>query len=954
VTTEPLTRLVHNLARTLATDDLADAELLDRFRTARDPAAFEAIVRRHGPRVLAACRKVLPEPADVEDAFQATFVILMRDPRAVRRAGALGAWLFGVAHRVALQARIARRRRERIEARATAPHDDVADLSWTEACAILHEELDRLPEAHRLPLLLCYLDGLTRDEAARRLDRTLGSVKRSLEVGRDRLRKRLQRRGIALSAGLLAAVVEPAGAAVAPHTLQSTVRAAAGGSVSPAVAALARGAGPGSFRAALGACLAASVVVACVALGQGPRPADPPAKETPPAVAAKTAPARADDRPLAEVTYAGRVLDPDGKPVPGARLYALYYTPKVLPVPERGTTDKDGRFRFTVPTGEFDGTAAARPWDEVIVFAVAAGHGLNLPDFSQPPPADRTDLTIRLAKDDVPITGRVLDLQGKPVAGATVTVRELWWPRAGDDLAAFVATLTKRRELQPSLLEHRLGQLGVWMGRDVGRILPPAVTDADGKFRLTGVGRERVVGLRVEGPTIAAADLWAMTRAGESVQAAPHQPGLGERDVTVGAGRVEHVAVPGRPVVGTVRDKDTGKPIPGAVVESYAIAGWNLVGRGYLRAVADRDGKYRLLGLPKGTGNALRVRPPDDQPYLMRLVRVTDAPGLEPVTADVELKRGVWITGRVTDQETGKPVWARISYAVDGDNPHLPEAPGLTFESDATNGPTDGKFRFVGLPGRGAVVARATQPGGYRTRAGADRVKNLDRFYTPAGGARGLFPTEFHAIAEVNPDKDAESVTCDLVLVPGLTRTITVVDPDGKPLAGVLACGLVQPDVWADRPAAGAGLTVRDLKPDEPRLVQFVHPAKNLAGSIVIRGDDKGPLTAKLEPAGTLTGKFVTPDGKPLADLDLIPITRAPLADPAIPPRPDVTLGSFSYGLRTDRDGKFRITGLAPGLKYRLALRRGMYLLQPDGDGAAVKSGETTDLGAVTIKAVDG
>src|SRR5437588_7872034 len=103
VTTAPINRLVHDLTRTLAADDLAalpDADLLARFRRHRDPAAFEAVVRRHGPRVLGACRKVLPDEADVEDAFQATFVILLRNPHAVRRANALGPWLFGVAHRL--------------------------------------------------------------------------------------------------------------------------------------------------------------------------------------------------------------------------------------------------------------------------------------------------------------------------------------------------------------------------------------------------------------------------------------------------------------------------------------------------------------------------------------------------------------------------------------------------------------------------------------------------------------------------------------------------------------------------------------------------------------------------------------------------------------------------------------------------------------------------------------
>src|SRR5262245_36689719 len=166
MTSEPLTQFVRRLRQTLDVDGPAppDAEMLRRFRESRDPAAFEAIVRRHGPGVLSACRKVLSEEADVEDAFQAAFVILLRDARSIRKGHAVGGWLYGVAHRVALKARASRRRRADVESRACTKREQVADLSWREAVNILHEELDKLPDKYRLPLLLCCLEGLSRDE----------------------------------------------------------------------------------------------------------------------------------------------------------------------------------------------------------------------------------------------------------------------------------------------------------------------------------------------------------------------------------------------------------------------------------------------------------------------------------------------------------------------------------------------------------------------------------------------------------------------------------------------------------------------------------------------------------------------------------------------------------------------------------------------------------------------
>src|SRR5205085_4667555 len=168
----------------------------------------------------------------------------------VRRAGSVAAWLYGTAHRIACQARAAAVRRRRLEAGAAsraAPGParlaGPTDSTWREACAILHEELDRLPDRYRLPLVLCYLAGKSRDEAAQQLGWRLHAVKGRLERGRRRLRQRLARRGIELSVGLLAGLaVDPARAGGVPQELvRSTVGAAAAGTAPPAVAALARG-----------------------------------------------------------------------------------------------------------------------------------------------------------------------------------------------------------------------------------------------------------------------------------------------------------------------------------------------------------------------------------------------------------------------------------------------------------------------------------------------------------------------------------------------------------------------------------------------------------------------------------------------------------------------------------------------------------------------------------------
>jgi RNA polymerase sigma factor (sigma-70 family) len=258
-----------------------DAELLDRFRRGRDGEAFAALVRRHGRAVLAACRRVLADPADVDDAFQATFLVLVRKIDAIESA-TVGSWLYAVAHRLAVRARSDARRRAEREGAAARQRTEVVppEPSWREAVAVLHEELDRLPDAYRRVLLLCYLRGLSREEAAAELGWSPGVVKGQLERGRKMLAARLTRRGIGLSAGLPAVVTGNSAGAGGPSLglVELTVRAAIG-VPSPAVAALARGALP--MMNVTKPVLACAVVGFAALVGFALWRAGPPAAPTP-------------------------------------------------------------------------------------------------------------------------------------------------------------------------------------------------------------------------------------------------------------------------------------------------------------------------------------------------------------------------------------------------------------------------------------------------------------------------------------------------------------------------------------------------------------------------------------------------------------------------------------------------------------------------------------------------
>lgn len=209
---------------------LSEESLLDRFVSGNDETAFAALVARHGPMVLGVCRRVLRNEHEVEDAFQATFLVFVRRAGAIRDGGLVGPWLYGVAHRVAVRARanVAKRRlrepnvhdADRFDV-ASASKDDTDDLR-----GVIDEELARLPDSIRAPIVLCYLEGLTHEEAAARLGWPLGTVRSRMARGRDTLRHRLSRRGInASDASLATVLVRPASLTIPSALVDATVKA---------------------------------------------------------------------------------------------------------------------------------------------------------------------------------------------------------------------------------------------------------------------------------------------------------------------------------------------------------------------------------------------------------------------------------------------------------------------------------------------------------------------------------------------------------------------------------------------------------------------------------------------------------------------------------------------------------------------------------------------------------
>jgi membrane fusion protein, heavy metal efflux system len=277
--TSAVLRFIRQIATTQEPGALPDRELLERFLTQGDEVAFATLVKRHGPLVLAVCRRVLHHTQDAEDAFQATFLVLVRKAGSISRRDSVGSWLYGVATRIALKARtqIARKRAQETAFRDLAAPQPPRELAGNDFGPALDEEVNRLPEKYRIPLVLCYLEGKTTAEAARQIGCPRGTVLSRLARARERLRLRLAHRGFALPATLSAIGLAPSAAstvvpaALAGSTVKAALALAAGavvdGMVSVKAIALAKGTMQAMFMTKLR--IAAVVLLAASVLGGG-------------------------------------------------------------------------------------------------------------------------------------------------------------------------------------------------------------------------------------------------------------------------------------------------------------------------------------------------------------------------------------------------------------------------------------------------------------------------------------------------------------------------------------------------------------------------------------------------------------------------------------------------------------------------------------------------------------
>ncbi|MEX0679502.1 MAG: hypothetical protein WD063_20680 [Pirellulales bacterium] len=688
---------------------------------------------------------------------------------------------------------------------------------------------------------------------------------------------------------------------------------------------------------------------------------------------AKTATERKGDRAAPTIDaaepfqFAGNVVDPNDKPLAGAKIHIVYYTPNGIATKPRAETKADGSFEFTMNEKDFDAGFSNDPWKYAMLAAVAPGYGVGWahaaaaektgrilaavrasPNYRPDRAEDSTDSTIRLVADDVPIEGRVINLEGQGVAGAKVYVIELHANRENNLDGWLDAVENKKADYYQARQLVQGGFHGLFMQQQLAELFPPVTSDAEGRFRIQGIGRERIAHLQIEPPGCETQRVYARTRPGPALYVTEEADRSDDwPKLTYYGAQFDYAAAPSRAVVGVVRDKDTGKPLANVGVHSEKIAGHELQGwsQRYIQTTSDAEGRYRLEGLPIGSNRLIAI-PPDGEPYLCIEATVETTPAAESATLDIELKRGVWIRGKVTDAASGEPLRASVEYFAFDTNPHLrPDGKRINFENPIHHSNGEGQFAVVGLPGRGMITVMANNADDYPRGAGADKIEG-----GRVDGRDEMFHTSPHyvvsmngnALVEVNPEPGDEAIEQNITLDPGPRIEGTVLDPDGKPLAGSDCAGQHDINYW--RTLNSDKFVVRHLRPDETRRLLFADKERKLAGTLLVKGGDQGPLAVKLEPAGTIKGRMLSEDGDPADQIFLYPGRAKDV--------PGVEGNTFpdAQRLHTEDNGHFTIPGLAPGVNYSVRASRGNRYLGTAFENVSVAAGETRDLGDVTLR----
>jgi hypothetical protein len=561
-----------------------------------------------------------------------------------------------------------------------------------------------------------------------------------------------------------------------------------------------------------------------------------------------------------------------------------------------------------------------------------------------------SETILRLGKDDVAITGRILNLEAKPVAGAIVRVYRIGKKNNADELSRWVED--QLQWLKSSGHHYVMDPESTLQSAELAEESMSATTGADGRFRISGVGRDRAVVLDIQGPGVEHRRVWAVTLA------KPPQALTGRTTGLYGP-TFEHLARPAKPISGTVRDKKTGQPV----------AGVRIIGRvphmGYARGgspvetITDAKGNYQLDGLSKDKQYAITADTSSGMTYVPEEIVLEDTEGLRPLTAVFTLDRASLAEGRLIDRDTGKPVQGYVSYFLLPGNERLlrfqPWARGelahLILHGQMVG--NDGRFKFLVPPGPGVVCALGERGTFLRALVSAEDARSgvgklaMNVEYEEV---HAIMPMNADAYRVIRPGLEPERLTFDLELVQGRRVSGTIVGPDGQPAAGVRGVELIRPIRIQVEEQTGS-FTATGIDPRIPQTLVFYQVERGLAGRIEIKGGASEPVTVRLQPWGRLKGRLVEPEGKPLTNV-FVDLTWVDGEGK----RHSLSTGPLAKPVAVDGEGRFLVEGVVPGLTFRLSVLEGgkkgpPFLILHQSDDISAKANETKDLGEMKVRA---
>lgn len=920
---------------------LTDAQLVERFLQddgAGREEAFAALVQRHGPMVLRICRRMLGGSADAEDAFQAVFFVLARKAGALRRVEGLKSWLYGVAVRTAKEARRRSAKQRAREDRAMDASKAVSapDRERDDVLALLDEEIERLPSRLRDPIMLCELEGASREDASRQLGVPEGTLSSRLSRARALLRDRLNRRGVALGAGLSAILVSETANAALPQTLaDSTVslalkfaaRSATAGTI-PAVYSLAEGMLKMILVAKLKRTLAATVslgALVCLTAGvvwalenrlpDQTREAKPATSDT----ASKTEPQ--GNRPTANEAIArGLVVDEVGTPVAGVEVRADPFTAHET----RGVSGRDGSFAISIGRPQIDGTALlARSADGDRAGAFQYPFGLSEESAQTPARVvlkKQRDVVVRVARDDKgPVSGAAVQAAG--------TLRILDEARTGSDGSARLRVPSDARVSWLIAVKPGEGadyaefgdfdEAGRSKGGALGADLPASIpltleggrtarikaVDSRGAA-LTGVSFSLWL-LRKEGRrshvNVASRLFTATTgsdgiatfdwlpRTSQDLTFWPNQDRYAHRRVMIEDGKGDLVTAT-LVRTETIRGRVTrlgGAPASGIQIRAYGTGKGFDNGQAWARTVA--DGSYELQISP---GEAYAVYVDDKEWAAPSRLDVVVREGKPVAGIDFALTRGTLVRGTVTVGAANRPVSNQF------------------VRLDETGGPAPEELREkgdrFGRDVRRQFGARTDAEGKYSIRVGPGT-------YTLMGPPRTkdekiTIKDEAEVIRDFQMPRPEKGTLSGRVVGPGAT---------GHGIAGakveiVAANRLAVPFVViAD--ADGRFRTERDLD----RLVICAKSPDGAQGAIVEVGAEAPDVVISVAPTATATGRLLDTDGRPAANRRADWGRRVFLDEEEL-----ISMTCFAPKVITDSEGRFTLPSLVVGQEYSISLMK--------------------------------